>query len=490
MIHQALTLIRGLSSDDLDWLVQVGEIRRMEDGECLIREGQRPEAIWILLSGVFSLHLAPLGEVAVARLGPGDIVGEMSFLEEEPASATVLAVGDGQVMALGRKPLQARIDANRDFAARLYRAFAVLAHHRLQQRLALLADWQPRRDSPESAGQMAWHAIEQALQSFRALLARADAEALKNDGCVPEETAAEVRREFLRLGLVLNQEIGDRSPLPEALRSELGRRVQQEFLPHLLTAENAERYYSKPRGYAGDFFTIERMYENQPAGIGRLGPVVDSCFLEAPSARAVRNRRGLLCREILDEVARHPDRPTRVTSLACGPAREVFDAFERLDDKGRLIATLVDIDFEALAFVADRRDHTGLRKQVHLEQSNLVYLALGRRHLDLEPQDLVYSIGLTDYFEAPFVVKLLDFIHELLTPGGRVILGNFHPQSPVKAIMDHILDWRLIHRSEEEMNRIFEASSFGRPCARIQFEQERINLFAECARSPDPEAVR
>ena len=45
-----------------------------------------------------------------------------------------------------------------------------------------------------------------------------------------------------------------------------------------------------------------------------------------------------------------------VTSLACATAQEMFDVFQQLDDPARLYASLVDIDFQALAQVADRRN--------------------------------------------------------------------------------------------------------------------------------------
>jgi hypothetical protein len=78
--------------------------------------------------------------------------------------------------------------------------------------------------------------------------------------------------------------------------------------------------------------------------------------------------------------------------------------------------------------------------------------------------------GLADRFAATCV--------DHLRPGGRVILGNFHPDNPTKAMMDHVLDWKLIHRSEDDMNRLFRSSKFGRPCDEIRFEEQRINLFA------------
>jgi extracellular factor (EF) 3-hydroxypalmitic acid methyl ester biosynthesis protein len=111
---------------------------------------------------------------------------------------------------------------------------------------------------------------------------------------------------------------------------------------------------------------------------------------------------------------------------------------------------------------------------MRLEHANLVHLATGRSGLPLRDQNLVYSVGLIDYFEDRFVIALLNWIHGCLAPGGRVILENFHPRNPDRAFMDLILDWKLIHRSEDDMNRLFAASTFGRPCTEIRFEGEQI----------------
>ena len=48
--------------------------------------------------------------------------------------------------------------------------------------------------------------------------------------------------------------------------------------------------------------------------------------------------------------------------------------------------------------------------------------------------------------------------------------------------MDYVLDWRLIHRDEQKMDELFRSSKFGRNYTRALFEQEQINLFAECVR--------
>lgn len=84
-----------------------------------------------------------------------------------------------------------------------------------------------------------------------------------------------------------------------------------------------------------------------------------------------------------------------------------------------------------------------------------------------------------DYLDDNVVVKLLDWIHSILRPGGRVILGNFHPRNPTRAMMDHVLEWRLIHRDEADMHRLARASALGTQCTRVLYEPQRIDLFAE-----------
>jgi len=317
-----------------------------------------------------------------------------------------------------------------------------------------------------------------ALRSMKRMLAEADRQAIRNDNQVPEAAIAGIRKQFRSFCDSLNEELGDASLASPELRQELGAQIQQEILPYMILTKNGERWYSKPRGYAGDFLSIEWIYQDRPEGTGRLGPVLDRCFLDVPAAQAVRNRRGLLVEEIKKTMEESHDCTTRVLSMACGPARELFDIFAMLSDPDQLMATCLDIDLQALAFVADLRDRRQLEQNIRLEHGNLIHLVAGRQKIDLAPLHLAYSIGLIDYFNDAFVVKLLDFVHDRLRPGGRVILGNFHPRNPTKAFMDHVLDWKLIHRDEADMNRLFQESTFRSPCELIRYEGEGINLFA------------
>jgi len=378
--------------------------------------------------------------------------------------------------------LTRKLNEDTPFAARLYRSFALISSRRLRERVGTLGQQLQAKAPTEQAVTSRWAHIHRVVDDFKASLEKAEEEALKNDGEVPGDLAEEIVRGFRGFCDFMNKEIGDESPLDEHVKEDLGGRLKTELLPYLLLTQTAERFHSKPRGYAGDFLTIEWIYNNKPAGKDRLGPLLDKCFLNEPAARAVRNRRGLLADEIRRVVEHGNGARARVTSLACGPAQEIFDAFDSIDNPDQLKVTAIDIDLQALAFVIDKANRFKRQRHIKPVNANLVYLATGRQDLDLPPQDLVYSIGLIDYFNDSFVVKLIDYVHGLLKPGGKLILGNFHPRNSTKALMDHILKWSLIHRSEDDMNRLFESSEFGRPCSNLQFEEEGINLFAECVK--------
>lgn len=329
--------------------------------------------------------------------------------------------------------------------------------------------------------------IEPEVRAFKLLVREADRAARSKEG-LPEGIERRIVVGMKRCECLSNDLLGEVAPCSDATKEAVGARLQAELLPYLMLTENGGRWYDKPAGYAGDYLTIEHVYDDLASGAGAVGPLLDRAFLELSAARAVRNRRRLLAAEIHRAVHERLGEVANVTSLACGPAREVFDVYTSLRDPSALAVTLVDTDADALAYVAGRKHELGLTACFTVARASLLRLvARGPRRsdfapIDLPPQDLIYSIGLIDHMDDAFVVRLLDFAHAHLRSGGRVLLGNFHPSNDTHALIDHVLDWHLVHRSEADMNRLFAASRFGAPCSRILFEDEHVNLFAEGVR--------
>ena len=123
--------IFGLLTDaDVNWIAETGARRRNKDGEVLIHEGRHVDSIILLLQGVFSVSIAGAGEVA--RLGVGEFVGEMSYVDSAPPSATVTARGDCLALVIDKEALSRKLDADVAFGCRFYRGLAILLADRLR----------------------------------------------------------------------------------------------------------------------------------------------------------------------------------------------------------------------------------------------------------------------------------------------------------------------------------------------------------------------
>ncbi|HEU4458156.1 MAG TPA: Crp/Fnr family transcriptional regulator [Methylibium sp.] len=78
--------------------------RRYRRGEVIVEQGTKSNALYILLTGRARVVTADARgrEVILAVLQPGDYLGEMSLIDNEPHSATVRAEVQCDVLVLGR----------------------------------------------------------------------------------------------------------------------------------------------------------------------------------------------------------------------------------------------------------------------------------------------------------------------------------------------------------------------------------------------------
>ena len=82
---------------------------------------------------------------------------------------------------------------------------------------------------------------------------------------------------------------------------------------------------------------------------------------------------------------------------------------------------------------------------------------------------------LFDYLEPRLFCKLVNRCHEHLKHGGSLLIGNFAPHKDM-LFMDHLLHWKLIYRTREELRELFKDTHFGGDVT-ILAEPEKVNLF-------------
>lgn len=136
-MRKALFILGDLSDSDIDWLAAAGTKRQVAEGAVLVQEGKRLSEVYILLDGRLSVRLSGRAEELNVLL-PGEFIGELSFLDSRPPSATVVAATRSTVAAIPRDQLSAKLEQDTAFAARFYRALGIFLAHRLR-RLTVLS---------------------------------------------------------------------------------------------------------------------------------------------------------------------------------------------------------------------------------------------------------------------------------------------------------------------------------------------------------------
>ncbi|WP_092001031.1 Crp/Fnr family transcriptional regulator [Polaromonas sp. OV174] len=92
--------------------------RRFKRGEPIVEQGKKSNALSIILTGrarVVSTDIRGR-EVILATMRPGDYVGEMSLIDNEPHSATVLAEIQTDALILGRPEFERCLPENGSMA--------------------------------------------------------------------------------------------------------------------------------------------------------------------------------------------------------------------------------------------------------------------------------------------------------------------------------------------------------------------------------------
>lgn len=153
---------------------------------------------------------------------------------------------------------------------------------------------------------------------------------------------------FARWNRRMQRAMGDPSAVDDRIHPLVARWLRDQLQPYLLRSAIGHRSIRKPAGYAGDSETILRFYRRIPEGADPLGELIDAVILRLESTWSVFHRRRLLADEIHRSRSRVEGRPTRVTSLACGPAEELVELIAGPGTESPLEVTLFDIDPGAL----------------------------------------------------------------------------------------------------------------------------------------------
>jgi len=108
----------------------------LEKGQFLIKEGEHEDNIkfFIILSGVIQIFKGLKIKKLVSLLGPGECVGEMAMIDNEPRSASALALKDTVAMEIDEKIFKEHLADNPRVLREMLRMFS----HRMRNSLKMM----------------------------------------------------------------------------------------------------------------------------------------------------------------------------------------------------------------------------------------------------------------------------------------------------------------------------------------------------------------
>jgi CRP-like cAMP-binding protein len=116
-----------------DWTLMADKASRVnfQKGQTLVQKGKKTSGVYLLLKGVARVQIP--SQPGSPEIGPGEICGEMSFLEDALASANVLAQGDVETFYLDLPTLESLFEMFPHLASRFYRSLATNLSRRLRE---------------------------------------------------------------------------------------------------------------------------------------------------------------------------------------------------------------------------------------------------------------------------------------------------------------------------------------------------------------------
>jgi CRP-like cAMP-binding protein len=134
-----------LTTDELALIVPLAVMKEGKAGDFIIQEGECVENVYILLSGQATvLKTRSDGKkVSIEQVGKDDLLGEVTFFKNTPASAAVQATAPFKALQFNQKEFHRLLDGNPNLGLKIYKNFSRVLSARIKKRLTQLVEYLP-----------------------------------------------------------------------------------------------------------------------------------------------------------------------------------------------------------------------------------------------------------------------------------------------------------------------------------------------------------
>ncbi len=120
-----------LTGDQCAVLAELVSVRKLADGEVLVRQGASDNHLYVIVSGALAVarQVEADGQwVNLHLLGKDDLAGELGFMDGRPHYAALRATGPTQVLGLEREKLESLLEREPVIVYRVMRAIFRIVH--------------------------------------------------------------------------------------------------------------------------------------------------------------------------------------------------------------------------------------------------------------------------------------------------------------------------------------------------------------------------
>ncbi len=417
-------------------------------GRMLLRRGEPGGDIFLVRSGtleVVDTRVSP--ELILATTKAGELIGELSFLNDAPRAADVRAASEVHVLRWARDDILALTRRDTAFAAEFYTCLARVAADRAR----LLAEGQSAQGRSRGGGSDAEVAGQEARpisEGVKTDLVRLEGRLRSDPG--DQDAAASVRTVLDNL----ESAVAKLFTSMEAPRADAtARAITRELNPYLVRSALAERCLRRPQGVVGTAEILAHILVNHESGDGRLGEILDRWLLDRPTFDAFRRVRADVPAAVVSGLPTHRNRRILVVNAGTG---SLVARLGELMASIPTVLTVVDQSRDGLALLEGSLSET---RGIELQpvQENLVALATGRARHVFPPQDAVVLHGLLEYLPDRLAISLLRVARDGLAPGGRITATALAP-TPDETFVDRLLGWPTLRRTTAGFQRLLAAA--------------------------------
>jgi CRP-like cAMP-binding protein len=138
---QEIRFLHDIEPTHLEQIASIAQICDFDTDEIVFREGQTAKDVYLVVSGKLSLELSPstIYRKHLVSVGPGEMLGWSSFVEQPRFAATAVVVEAARLVQIDGERLRAICEEDREFGYEFMRRTMLALANRLTATWAQLS---------------------------------------------------------------------------------------------------------------------------------------------------------------------------------------------------------------------------------------------------------------------------------------------------------------------------------------------------------------